>query len=493
MLLALRQWPRDWHLLLAVATAAACLPASDEARAQAVFPIANNTATVIAGGSAGITSDLFDLTNGCRVVSSSPMLGGISSLPDNIFGGPMGFTGDAGNALFADGGNAGSSHYVLFELPTPVMLESIRLELGQDGPISRRGVASYTLEGLTSSTSQGVVLSTAPLASNYQDAYGNANITVADSLSDPFIGRFFRLTVVQQDGFFGPRVKELDGFGLVEPIITINVSSGTQTQQSAGRPRLTSSVRLVKQGDGTLVLDSPNDYTGRTTVSQGAIVVASGSAMTNSPVTVADGALLKISEGVAATVAGLTVSGSGMVDLTNGSLRVKAGLTPANVASALLQGRGDGSWNGGGGITSSVVAADVAAGTPRTIGWSAESDGSMTISYAAPGDGTLDGQVDILDAAYFIVSGKFNNGRAASWRDGDYNYDGMLDILDAADLISTGLFDAGPYGSGGVAAGIAMVPEPSAVTLGLSGVVGGLVVWRSHRQPGSRETQHERG
>jgi autotransporter-associated beta strand protein len=493
MLPALHQWHRDWHLLLAVATAAACLPASNEARAQAVFPIANNTATVIAGGSAGLTSDLFDLTNGCKVVSSSGMLPGSAFVAESMFGGKPGFFGETGNALFADGGGVGTSHYVLFELPSPVLLQSIRLELSQDGPLARRALSSYTLEGLTSPSGQGLVLSTAPLASNYQDAYGDANITVADTLSDPFVGRFFRLTVVQRDGFYGPRVKELDGFGLFEPIFTIDVASGTQTQRSAGYPRLTSGVGLVKQGDGTLVLDSPNDYTGRTTVSQGAIVVASGSAMTNSPVTVADGALLKISQGVAATVAGLTVSGSGMVDLTNGSLRVKAGLTPANVASALLQGRGDGSWNGGGGITSSVVAADVAAGTPRTIGWSAESDGSMTISYAAPGDGTLDGQVDILDAAYFIVSGKFNNGRAASWRDGDYNYDGMLDILDAADLISTGLFDAGPYGSGGGAAGIAMVPEPPALTLGLAGVVGGLAAWRSRRQPGSRETQHERG
>ena len=454
------------------------------AAAQSVFPIANNSATVTAGGSSGVTTDLFDLSQGCKVLSSSPMYGGISTLAESIFGGPLGFYNDGGNALFADGGTAGTPFFVLFELPKPVMLQSIRLELSQDGSLSRRGTAGYTLEGLSSPTSQGRILSNAALASNYQDAYGNGNISVSDTLSDPFIGRFFRLTVLQQDDYFAPRVKELDGFGLFDPLITINIASGIQSQRLAGAPSLTNSIALLKTGGGGLLLDSPNDFSGSTTIAEGSIVLAHRSAMPNSDVTVADGAVLQVERNVAATIAGLTVSTGGSVDITTGSLRVTRGLTTGRLIDELRKGHGDGTWNGASGILSTAVAADIAANAPRTIGWIDNGDGSMTFAYAAPGDATLDGQVDILDAAYFLVSRKFGTGQPASWRDGDYNYDGFVDVLDAADFVSTGLYDAGPYNvAPGNAEALAVVPEPSAWTAGLAALaVGALGFGRRRRQ-----------
>ncbi len=131
--------------------------------------------------------------------------------------------------------------------------------------------------------------------------------------------------------------------------------------------------------------------------------------------------------------------------------------------TALVAGRGDGSWSGTSGITSSQAATDIAQSIPRTVGWLDNGDGSVTFAFAAAGDTNLDWNVDILDAANFLAGGKFDSGQPASWIEGDFGYDGLVDILDAADFLSTGLFDAGPYNAPpGLGEEVAAVPEPSA-------------------------------
>ena len=98
----------------------------------------------------------------------------------------------------------------------------------------------------------------------------------------------------------------------------------------------------------------------------------------------------------------------------------------------------------------------MAAGLPRAVGWVDRGDGSITFGATAPGDSTLDGIVDILDAAAIVSSGRFDRPSAATWQQGDFNYDRIVDILDIADFVSTGLFDAGPV----VAASVAITPVP---------------------------------
>ena len=139
-----------------------------------------------------------------------------------------------------------------------------------------------------------------------------------------------------------------------------------------------------------------------------------------------------------------------------------SGLTPTELVTAILAGRGDGSWTGTTGITSSVAAADLASGTPRSVGWLDNGDGSVTAAFAAPGDTNLDWVVDVLDASNFLSFGKYNTGLPATWLEGDFNYDGVVDIQDAADFFGTGLYDTGNYNtaSGSVGA-VAAVPEPS--------------------------------
>jgi hypothetical protein len=100
----------------------------------------------------------------------------------------------------------------------------------------------------------------------------------------------------------------------------------------------------------------------------------------------------------------------------------------------------------------------------RSVGWTEAGDGGLQVGYAAPGDGNVDGIVDILDAAGVLAGGKFDSWSASVWNEGDFNQDSIVDILDAADFVSVDLFDRGDYVSAvgaGTAAGVAAVPEPS--------------------------------
>jgi hypothetical protein len=164
-------------------------------------------------------------------------------------------------------------------------------------------------------------------------------------------------------------------------------------------------------------------------------------------------------------------------------MTVAAGLSAADMLVALNSGRGDGSWNGTTGITSSKAQADQAASIPRTVGWLDNGDGSMTFAYAAPGDTNIDWQVDLVDALNFVTLGKFDTGLPASWLDGDFNYDGVVDILDALDFFNTGLYDAGAYNPPpGLAGGVAAVPEPASLAmLTGSALVAGFVAYRRSR------------
>jgi hypothetical protein len=156
---------------------------------------------------------------------------------------------------------------------------------------------------------------------------------------------------------------------------------------------------------------------------------------------------------------------------------VTSGLSVPSLVAALVAGRNDGWWTGTSGITSSAVAAAVASGTERAVGWLDNGDGSVSFSYAAPGDTNIDGLVDALDTANFLAGGKYDLVEPSSWIEGDFNYDGIVDILDAASFVSTGLFDAGPYDQPGLA-GLVVVPEPAPVAAAGLAVVAAFVAAR---------------
>jgi autotransporter-associated beta strand protein len=308
--------------------------------------------------------------------------------------------------------------------------------------------------------------------------------------------------------------------------LTFAVATGSQTQLQAGHSAVAGTGVVKKIGPGTLILDAVNTVTGTTVVEAGTLRLGVANALFGSPTVVRAGGGLEVtgtvparlpavildggtltadviavnglsgitrlsidggqllgspavSVGVAgrmvlsgATPAAIAVSSlvvdeqaGGVLDLGMGTVSVAAGgMTRAALLADLAAGRASGEWNGTAGVTSSLAAADLRRGMLRGVGWTEAGDGGLLIGYAAPGDATVDGIVDILDAAGFLAGGKFDNWSASIWNEGDFNYDGVVDILDAADFVSVDLFDRGDYisaaGAGSIA-GVAAVPEPS--------------------------------
>jgi autotransporter-associated beta strand protein len=235
---------------------------------------------------------------------------------------------------------------------------------------------------------------------------------------------------------------------------------------------LVAAAGLLKTGAGVLVLSGSSGPSGPTSVRGGQLVVAGERALASGTVRVEADGMLRIREGLSATLGGLDPAAGGLIDVGNGLVTVAGGLSNTALVSALLAGRGDGSWNGTSGIVSTAARASLAANVARTVGWLDHGDGSKSFAFAAPGDTNLDWQVDILDAANFIVGGLFNTSTPATWSQGDFDYNSVVDILDAADFLSTALFDAGGYNTSPGAPDVAAVPEPGLRVIGLAIALG---------------------
>ena len=89
---------------------------------------------------------------------------------------------------------------------------------------------------------------------------------------------------------------------------------------------------------------------------------------------------------------------------------------------------------------------------------------SMVLKPTIPGDANLDGKVDVNDLT--IVLSNFGQTAGMDWSTGDFNGDGRVDVNDLTTVLSH-------FGSSArSSAGMASVPEPSAVLLIGAGVVG---------------------
>ena len=270
-------------------------------------------------------------------------------------------------------------------------------------------------------------------------------------------------------GGTGPRRIAVIGAGnrILSGIVNAT-TTGTLTLDCSSTGNLTFSnafngtgpVTISSTGSGKVIFAGAGSaFSGPTTVQAGGLQLAAGSPLGTSSITPLAGGTLSLSPYAQTTVGGLAPNAGGLTDVGNGFVTVSSGLSAVDMVTALVTGRGDGSWNGTSGITSSTAAAS---GGDRTVGWLDNGDGSVTFAFAAAGDTNLDWTVDILDASNFLAGGKFDSGSPASWNDGDFTYDGFVDILDAASFLSNGLFDAGAYNSApGQAGAVAAVPEPT--------------------------------
>jgi autotransporter-associated beta strand protein len=275
--------------------------------------------------------------------------------------------------------------------------------------------------------------------------------------------------------------------------VTIAVSSGQQTQTTAGYSNLsfTTASSVTKTGGGTLVLNQANSMTGTITI-QGGSVQLSGTVNAAAAATIRPeaGGTLTLDPYLQTSIDGLKPLAGGLTDVGTGMVTVAAGgLSVADMVTAITAGRNGGSWDGTTGITSSEAAAG---GGTRAVGWlenvvnDAQGNAnanlsSVTFAFAAPGDTNLDWQVDVTDAANLVAFGKYDTAQPATWLEGDFNYDGIVDVTDAADFINTGLYNTGFYNPPVAQGAVAAVPEPSSlgVAVGMTGLV---LAWRLRRR-----------
>lgn len=462
-----------WHV--AVCFHAACLVSGlcSSAIGQ-VFTLPDTTATLKPEVYYGVRDDLFDLSQGTAILSATPQLFDVRHM-FGIEGGPY---NDRDTTIFADGGPAGAAGSVVFELPEDSLLFSMKVGFAQDGYDPRRGASRFVLEGLEGPDGDGVVLSQATFASDYFPAYSESRITVEDTFAAPFWGRFFRFTVLQQTSFFGARVVELDGFGDTAATgVAIRVPEGRLRQANAGHASLDGEGVFRKSGPGTLEMDVQNDFSGWLIVSEGAVLLSNPMATTSARISVSNGASLAISDATSASMAVLKLADSALVDLGTGSLTVATGFAAETAKAELLKGRGDSSWNSTSGITSTVAAAEIQAGIVRSVGWKSNSDGSLTVAYAAPGDTNLDGEVNVFDLVNVSGSGTYGRGNHSNWSQGDFDYNGVTNIFDMVQTNGAAVYGRGnylPVASPSVNA----VPEPSGCVLALAGLAAGAGLWR---------------
>lgn len=330
--------------------------------------------------------------------------------------------------------------------------------------------------------------------------------------------------------------------------IVIDVPSGAQTQSEAGYPTITAASSVTKTGGGTLVVDAVNTYAGPTSVQAGTLqlAVADGLGTTattvqtaatlavapgvtmQAPAVIVDGGTLSaatlavdatsgiaslainagtVSAGAAATVsngglmslaqnarvsvavASLAVTeaaGGGRLDLGAGQVTIAAGgITAAGLRADILAGRNGGAWNGQTGIMSSTAAAAIGGG--RAVGYVVAGDGSARVSFAAPGDTDLSGQVNVFDLVGVNSGGAYGTGQPSVWAKGDFNYDGITNVFDLVSINGAGVYGQGSYfpaaPSAATSGGVAAVPEPAMLGLPFAAALAGSIL-RSWRRGG---------
>ena len=120
--------------------------------------------------------------------------------------------------------------------------------------------------------------------------------------------------------FSGGTMQASSGFSTSLPM-TLGTSGGGATFDTAGSTvtlggTLSGSGGLTKLNSGTLVLAATNNYTGNTTVTGGALIVATGASLGNTSINVGTGATFAPNPGSGTIVAGSSGSGSGRATLT---------------------------------------------------------------------------------------------------------------------------------------------------------------------------------
>lgn len=197
-------------------------------------------------------SDLWDVSQGTVVTSNSPML---SSFPGrNMFGDSVYGPSDA---LFSDSFDVGYVHYIEWQTPSPVTIQSFTLYAGHESwrsyapnagelTFQQRGFSEFRLFAFNDSTMQfdlvfdlaaGDPYGTTVLPHNAfteDDVAGyllligvNIDAVTADRFRAEFVQAGDRSSPGIDTAALGPRIYEIDGYGTIHPSTVVIPEPGT--------------------------------------------------------------------------------------------------------------------------------------------------------------------------------------------------------------------------------------------------------------------------
>jgi autotransporter-associated beta strand protein len=243
---------------------------------------------------------------------------------------------------------------------------------------------------------------------------------------------------------------------LAPPDLIVTVGPG----DSATAAAFAGDGRLIKRGEGTLVIDQPNSHSGGTIVEAGTVEIRALAALGSGRLEVRAGATVRLGIGLASVpLAGLDLALGAALDVGTGGLDIAAGgADEASLRSWVVAGRGGGDWRGSSGIRSSDAAL---AATSRTIGYEVRPDGSARLLFTAIGDLDLDRDVDAFDLIRMNAGGRYGTDQASSWSQGDVTYDGRATVFDLVGINSAGTYGAGSVQERPAAFATAAEPPPA--------------------------------
>jgi hypothetical protein len=161
------------------------------------------------------TNDLWDVSKGTVVTSSSGLFGGFHET--DAFGST--FSIERGQVVFADGRTNGSTHFLEWKTQTPIRLTNFNLFAAGDGDVYRneREFASFILKAKLNNSDEFQTIYTFSPQHPYQLLDPVSAALVSTNVT-PIDAQHFRAEFVQWDagrGYDGPRVIELDGYGTI--------------------------------------------------------------------------------------------------------------------------------------------------------------------------------------------------------------------------------------------------------------------------------------
>jgi autotransporter-associated beta strand protein len=272
-------------------------------------------------------------------------------------------------------------------------------------------------------------------------------------------------------------------FAMIQPATNGSTSTTVPVTVTAG-------VQITVNPGSTLTLAGGLNSSGQTVtiLGGGTTIVAPFSATS---LNVSNGVLQISPSSSVLELSSLTVGTSSKLDLTSDAADISGGTLAAVTALAKL-GFANGTWNGSGGISSSIAAANMKHLTAIGVIQNNQSGtalynsshqflnttpgaGDILAAYTYYGDTNLDGQVNSSDYT------RVDNGYLAhltGWFNGDFNYDGVINGSDYT-LIDNAFNTQGAQLSSQIAgpnstiasqiAAISAVPEPSGISLFIFG------------------------